>query len=195
MQLLTNEFYLQDDVTQVARQLLGKVLVTEMDGQRTSGIIVETEAYSFKERGCHAWNMRHTPRTSTMFATGGISYVYLCYGLHHLFNVVTNREGLPEAVLIRALQPLEGIEAMQIRRGGASPTALTNGPAKLSQALGIDRKCNALPLYSSELGIFHPSQTPIFSILSTPRIGIDYAGTDALLPWRYLIEGNPWVSK
>jgi DNA-3-methyladenine glycosylase len=194
---LTPAFFQQSDVTTIARQLLGKLLVSGVGGFFTSGIIVETEAYSFKERGCHAWNKRLTPRTKVMFGPGGTIYVYFCYGMHHLFNVVTNVDHEPEAVLIRALEPLEGLDTMRLRRGvHLSDFALTSGPAKLSQALGISLIHNQLSVIDSEVKILDSGVTiPNENVTVTPRIGIDYAGTDAQLPWRYLIRDNAWVSK
>ena len=109
---LSESFYQQSDVVKIARELLGKELFTKVEGKITSGIIVETEAYSWKEKGCHAFNNRKTNRNAVMFLPGGFSYVYLCYGIHNLFNVVTGGDGIPEAVLIRALQPVKGIPLM-----------------------------------------------------------------------------------
>src|SRR5690606_20568563 len=121
-------------VTAIARDLLGKALITRGKGKVASGTSVETEAYSWKERGCHAYNGRKTQRNAVMFDAGGKAYVYLCYGMHHLFNVVTNREGIAEAVLIRAVEPLEGVDFMRARRGDVPIYQLTSGPGKLTRA-------------------------------------------------------------
>ena len=195
---LTNEFYQRTNVVKIARELLGKALFTNIDGVVTGGIIVETEAYSWKEKGCHAYNARKTDRNAIMFEEGGHSYVYLCYGMHHLFNVVTNVKGVADAVLIRALEPLAGIPEMTLRRGKiANPYHLTSGPGKLTKALGIHRKLNAKSLIDNEVWIEElPGKSPIRTqIVASPRIGIDYAGEDAKLPWRFHLKDNRWVSK
>lgn len=180
----------------VAKDLLGKVLVTRVNKSLTSGIIVETEAYSFRERGCHAYDYLRTARTEIMFLPGGHAYVYLCYGIHQLFNVVTNKVDKPEAVLIRALQPMIGEEMMMKRMAVEKLTRITSGPGKLTKALGIDRKLNGNSLLNDEVWI-EDIGTKIVKkdIVATTRIGIDYAGEDAELPWRYYIKGNPWISK
>jgi DNA-3-methyladenine glycosylase len=194
---LTESFYERPDVVKIARDLLGKSLFTNIDGIVSGGIIVETEAYSWKERGCHAFMSRKTRRNEVMFSNGGFSYVYLCYGMHHLFNVVTNVEGVPEAVLIRALEPTHGVAEMSLRRGKlANPFHLTSGPGKLTKALGIDRNFNGKYLLSSEIWIeaLH-AKVSHSRIEASPRIGIDYAEEDALLPWRFTIRENPWISR
>lgn len=191
---LKSSFYLNQDVTAVARELLGKVMVTKTPRGRTAGIIVETEAYSYRERGCHAYQNRMTDRNRIMFAPGGVSYVYLIYGIHHMFNVVTNVEGLAEAVLIRALEPIEGIELMQSRMGASTPRRITSGPGKLAKALGIDREWNGKSLQSSELWIEDAGMGDV-PVTKSRRIGIDYAGRDASKLWRFSIKGNTWVSQ
>lgn len=193
---LRESFYQGNSVTKIARQLLGKGLFTRINGITTGGIIVETEAYSWKERGCHAYQNRMTARNEVMFDPGGVAYVYLCYGIHHLFNVVTNVGGKAEAVLIRALEPIEGIPEMLKRTGSSRPTRITSGPGKLTRALGIDRKhngtsLNSTKLWLTDLGINIRKK----DIEPSPRIGIDYAGSDALLHWRYTIAGSAWVTK
>lgn len=194
---LKEEFYQGKDVVKIARNLLGKGLFTNIDGVVTGGVIVETEAYSWKERGCHAYDARKTQRNAIMFEKGGFAYVYLCYGMHHLFNVVTNVAGTADAVLVRALEPLEGIEEMKLRRGVlANPSHLTSGPGKLSKALGIDRSFNAKSLLKNEIWLEDVGREVRKSEIKTgPRIGIDYAGEDAKLPWRFSIKNNPWVSR
>lgn len=193
---LPESFYERPDVTKIARELLGKSLFTNISGNVTGGIIVETEAYSWKERGCHAYQSRKTARNAVMFDQGGNSYVYLCYGIHYLFNVVTNQPGIPEAVLIRALEPTVGLDIMNERR--ASPRNqyhLTSGPGKLTRALGIDRNFNWKSLNGNEIWIEDTAlKVSPRNIESSPRIGIDYAGEDALLPWRFTIKDNPWIS-
>lgn len=160
-------------------------------------MIVETEAYSWKEKGCHAFGGRKTARNEIMFSDGGYAYVYLCYGMHNLFNVVTNTKGTAEAVLIRAVEPVAGLEEMKARRGELkNPYHITSGPGKLTKALGIDRTFNGKYLRDTEvwiedLGIIVKNK----DILASKRIGIDYAGEDANLPWRFTIKDNKWVSK
>ena len=194
---LGEDFYQRKDVVKIARELLGKGLFTRVDGIITGGIIVETEAYSWKEKGCHAFDAKKTPRNAIMFDRGGHVYVYLCYGMHHLFNVVTNTHGTADAVLIRAIEPTVGIDEMKLRRGNpASDLHLTSGPGKLTKALSIDRTFNGKFLTDNEVWI-EDLQHKIASrkIDATPRIGIDYAGEDAKLPWRFTIRNNEWISR
>jgi DNA-3-methyladenine glycosylase len=193
---LNVDFYQRGNVVKIARELLGKGLFTNVDGQITGGMIVETEAYSHRERGCHAYLKKKTARNQVMFQDGGISYVYLCYGMHYLFNVVTNQKETPDAVLVRAVEPLTGIDEMRLRRGQVKDLHLTSGPGKLSKALGIDRKLNGKSLLDDEVWIEDLGTKIVSSkIVASPRIGIDYAGEDALLPWRFTIRNNPWVSR
>src|SRR5687768_5694284 len=194
---LADSFYQRTNVVKIARELLGKVLFTNINGIVTGGIIVETEAYSWKEKGCHAYGAKKTNRNAVMFENGGYTYVYLCYGMHHLFNIVTNGRDVPEAVLIRAIEPVHGVDEMFLRRGMLKNNYhLTSGPGKLTKALGIDRKLNGKFLLDDEVWV-EDVGTKISNqkILATPRIGIDYAGEDALLPWRFIVKGNAWVSK
>jgi len=188
-------FYQHPNVTRVARALLGKTLFTRVDGQTTAGIIVEAEAYSHREQGCHAYNNRLTPRNKVMFREGGHSYVYLCYGIHHLFNVVTNRTGVGDAVLIRALEPLRGLDVMMDRMGATSPRRITSGPGKLAKAMGIDRNLNGVLLSGPEAWIEEGIKVRRGAIQADARIGIDYAGKDARLPWRFTIKGSEWLSR
>lgn len=194
---LDEAFYQRTDVVRVARELLGKVLVTNNCGQITSGMIVETEAYSWKERGCHAYQGRKTARNAVMFQPGGIAYVYLCYGMHNMVNVVTNKEGIAEAVLIRAVEPLAGIDIMKGRRktGPDALLGLTSGPGKLTAALGIDRSLNGKPLTGEVIWIERGEKISPRHIAVSTRIGIAYAGEDAKLPWRFYIRGHACVSK
>lgn len=195
MPQLRPEFYLRNSVTLIAKQLLGKLLVTNSNGQITSGIIVETEAYSYTEKGCHAYESKKTARNAIMFDAGGNAYVYLCYGMYNLFNVVTNRENKAEAVLVRALQPYQGGEIMKERMNADILKRITSGPGKLTKALGIDRSLNAASLSGKEIWIEEGIKIQPKSIVTTTRIGIDYAGSDALLPWRFYLKDNEWVSK
>jgi DNA-3-methyladenine glycosylase len=192
---LSESFYIRSNVTTIARQLLGKILVTKFEGEVTSGMIVETEAYSERERGSHA-HRGMTKRNEVMYHRGGKVYVYLCYGVHEMFNVVTNLERKADAILIRALEPLEGIETMLQRMNKSSPAKITSGPGKLTKALGIDRKLNGKELGTSKIWIEDRGvKIKSSDIVSSPRIGIDYAGEDALLPWRFTIRNNKWISK
>ncbi|MFN3840277.1 MAG: DNA-3-methyladenine glycosylase [Cyclobacteriaceae bacterium] len=193
---LPESFYKRNNVVAIARELLGKQLVTRIGKKLTSGLIVETEAYSWKERGCHAYKGRRTQRNEIMFASGGHAYVYLCYGVHNLFNVVTNQSGIADAVLIRAIEPLAGLPIMQQRRGfPVNPFHLTSGPGKLSVALGIDRAFNGKHLTGNDVWIEKGENIPQRMIEAGTRIGVEYAGKDAKLPWRFTIRGNPWISK
>jgi DNA-3-methyladenine glycosylase len=176
---------------------LGKVLVTEFGGRLTSGRIVEVEAYNgIVDRASHAWSGRRTKRTEVMFGSGGTAYVYLIYGIHSLFNVVTNRKEVPHAVLIRALDPLEGIPVMLKRTGKFKPDhTLTRGPGNLSKALGLHTSDTGTSLLGDVIWIGDDGwRAKRAQIVATPRIGVDYAGEDAALPYRFYIKGNPYVS-
>jgi DNA-3-methyladenine glycosylase len=193
---LEQSFYQRKDVTKIARDLLGKALFTRQGGKTTGGIIVETEAYSNVERGCHAYQNRMTARNEIMFGEGGHAYVYLCYGIHNLFNVVTNTEGEADAVLIRALEPIEGVATMKDRMKVMSESRITSGPGKLTKALGIDRSLNGQSLWSRHVWLGDLGEKIANDqVVRSPRIGIDYAGPDALLPWRFTLRNNKWVSK
>jgi len=186
--ILSKAFYQSEDVVNIARNLLGKTILTQWNGQETSGIICETEAYKGAEdKASHAWNNRRTQRTETMFEAGGIAYVYLCYGIHHLFNVVTGPEDVPHAVLIRAIQPVRGIEHMLLRRNmSVVRSNLCAGPGTLSKALGIEKKHNGLDLQKSKIQILDTGiEIPENEIQCNTRIGVEYAGADALYPWRF----------
>ncbi len=184
------DFYRQEDVIFLSQQLLGKRLTTFFDGHLTVGRIVETEAYKGPEdRACHAYNNRRTERTEVMFRAGGISYIYFCYGMHTLFNVVTGPQEIPHAILIRAIEPLEGMEWMLKRRNKKFfDKSLCYGPGTLSQALGIQRCHNGESLMGNRIWIEEDEQFTIGTITSTPRIGIAYAQEDALLPWRFVLH-------
>lgn len=186
--MLSREYYLQEDVVLIAKSLLGKVLCTHIDGYFTSGIISETEAYAgVDDRASHAFGNRRTKRTEIMYARGGCAYVYLCYGIHHLFNIITNRSDVPHAVLIRNIKPVEGFETMIKRRGGKIENILT-GPGTLSQAMGITTSLNGTDLCGNTIWIEEGKSIDDQSIEATPRIGVDYAGQNALLPYRFLFR-------
>ena len=197
MKIIPFSFFQRDAVQVIARDLLGKVLVTCFEGMKTSGRIVETEAYAgVTDRASHAFGGRLTERTRVMYAPGGLSYVYLCYGMHHLCNVVTNVVDVPHAVLIRALEPMDGVDVMQRRTGGRlRETQLCSGPGRLSKALGISTQHTGLPLSGDCFFIGDDGYVRDESvILATPRIGVDYAGDDAELPYRFILRGHPCVS-
>lgn len=198
MPKLPFSFYQLQDVNELAVRLLGKQLYTFIDGELTGGTIVETEAYNgIEDKASHAYGGRFTDRTKIMYEDGGASYVYLCYGIHHLFNVVTAPKGTPHAVLIRGLEPITGVNVMLRRRNmPAVKPNITAGPGALSKAMGIDKKLNAKDLCGEEIWI--EDQGVIINskdIVAAPRVGVDYAGDHALLPWRYYIKGNRIVSK
>lgn len=197
---LDRSFYLDADVVAIAQALLGKVLVTCFDGSLCAARIVETEAYRAPDdQASHAANNRRTARTETMFKPGGHAYVYLVYGLHHLFNVVTYREGAAHAVLVRAVEPLSGLSLMLERRGFTSvKTQLTAGPGVLSKAMGIFRQHDGTDLCAMDSPIWLADDGFRLSpqkIQTGTRVGVDYAGADALRPWRFSIRNNDWVSK
>lgn len=194
------DFYQSTDVLNISKALLGKVLVSNFAGQRCSGIIVETEAYRAPDdKACHAHLNRFTKRTSVMFKPGGHAYIYLCYGIHHLFNIVTAPEGVAHVVLIRAIEPLENVELMLKRRGKDQlRPQLTAGPGVMSKALGItkahtgtDMTMPDSPIWIEDHGIrILPEQ-----IIESPRVGIDYAEECALWDWRFRIRDNAYTSK
>lgn len=194
---LDAKFYTRKDVVKISKELLGKIIVTCMDGQLTAARITETEAYNgIADKASHAYNDLRTRRTEIMYATGGVAYVYLCYGIHHLFNVVTNIKDVPNAVLIRAAEPIKGIEIMLKRTNKKKPgTNLTSGPGNVSKALGIYTYHNGIDLNSDSFFIADDGyRVKKENIIATPRIGVDYAKEDALLPYRFIIKGNPFVS-
>ncbi len=197
---LSRSFFTRDDVLQVSRSLLGKYLVTDFGEGRTAGRIVEVEAYRAPEdKASHAYGNRRTERTRVMFSRGGHAYIYLCYGIHHLFNVVTAEEGVAHAVLIRALEPAENIELMMRRRRMARVEArLTAGPGVLSQALGITRKYTGTDMLNPESPVWIESRGETVEekdIIASPRIGVAYAEECADWEWRFYVRGNRWVSK
>ncbi|MCA6363272.1 MAG: DNA-3-methyladenine glycosylase [Bacteroidetes bacterium] len=190
---VAKNWYLRSDVVQLAQEVLGKRLLTTFNGQLTSGIITEAEAYAGEtDKASHAWNGRRTARTEPMYAEGGVAYVYLCYGIHHLFNIVTNVRGVPHAILIRGIQPEQGIETMQQRRKNYGPLhKLAAGPGTVSQALGIHTSHTGMSLRTGEIRLeetglrIAPAQ-----LIAGPRVGVDYAADHALLPWRFRIKGG-----
>lgn len=190
-------FYRQDDVVQIARELVGMKLCTKINGETTAAIITETEAYCGRsDKACHASGGTRTSRTETMYQAGGVAYVYLCYGIHHLFNIVTNVEGKADAVLIRAVKPIEGIEVILERRetDKISPL-LTAGPGRLTQALGITTSMDGTSLIKNSIWIEKSPHDEDIPLIATTRVGVDYAGEDAHLPWRFYAKESKWVSQ
>ncbi len=197
MQKLSTDFYERDDVAQIAKDLLGKYIITTFDQQTTVGRIVETEAYAgIIDKASHAYNNRRTARTEVMFGPAGFSYVYLCYGIHHLFNVVCNVKDNPDAVLIRGIEPVEGINIMLQRfRKDKTDSSIGRGPGNVSKALGISTQHTGLYLQSKKIWLAEDNASASFSILTSPRIGVDYAGEHAKWLYRFFIEEHPQVSK
>ncbi len=197
MNKLPLSYYLGKNVLKLASGLLGKLLVTEEGGVITSARIVETEAYAGVMDGAsHSFGARRTKRNEVMYGAGGFAYVYLCYGIHHLFNVVTNIEGIPHAILVRGGEPVEGVKEM-LRRTGKEKLdkTLTRGPGNLSKALGITTDDNGTSLLSGRIVIVDDGfRYSSGEIHTSPRIGVDYAGEDAKLPYRFYIKGNLFVS-
>ena len=193
---LPRTFYERQSLV-VARDLLGAKLVhDELGVGRLVGRIVETEAYRGPEdRASHAYNGRRTTRTETMYDCGGTAYVYFVYGMYHQFNVVTNVEDIPHAILVRAVEPVEGLDAMRRRRRGRSEYELTSGPGRLCLALGIDRKLDKADLLGDRVWIEEGVSISPRQISRGPRIGIDYAEEWIEKPWRFWVRDNPFVSR
>lgn len=196
---LPHEFYRRSDTLRVARELLGKRLVVPdaLTGERVSGLIVETEAYMGPlDKGAHSYNNRRTPRTEVMYRAGGAAYVYFIYGMYFQFNVVTNRAEVPHAVLVRAVEPEEGLDLMHQRRPGRKARELASGPGKLCLAFAIDRSYNGEDLTGQRIWIEDAGLTlPARRIATGPRIGIDYAEEFVDKPRRFWVKDNPNVSR
>ena len=195
MKKLGIEFYDRTDVLKIAKQLIGKILVTRFDGIVTSGRIVETEAYiGLTDKASHSYNGKRTVRNEHMYAPPGTGYVYICYGMHHLFNVVTNKKDIPDAVLIRAIEPLKGIPEMLSRTNKKKfDNTLTRGPGNVGKALGITKIHSGINLLGNKIFIADADSTGIL-IGSSRRIGVESSGDAALLPYRFFIIGNKFVS-
>jgi DNA-3-methyladenine glycosylase len=190
---LKPDFYLRENVLEIAPGLIGKFLVTNIGGEVTSGMIIEAEAYNgVIDKASHAYNGRRTKRNEIMYAEGGVTYVYLCYGIHHLFNVVTNKKDIPHAILIRGIIPADGVNKILKRRKQDTVTKKTaGGPGTLSTALGIRTAHSGVPLSGNLIWIEDRGVTfKKKEIITSPRIGVDYAGKDALLPYRYRLNDN-----
>jgi len=194
---VARSFYLQSDTLAIARKLLGKLLVVpDEQGNRVSGMIVETEAYLGEiDRAAHSYGGRRTPRNEVMYSAGGSVYVFFVYGMYYQANVVCGEQGTPHAILIRAVEPVDGIEIMRRRRGQMKDQNLTSGPGKLCISLAIDRTYNAQDLLGDTIWIEDYRSIKKSRIAIGKRIGIDYAGVDAAKPWRFWIDGNRFVSR
>jgi len=194
---LLKPFYTGDDVVLIAQALLGKKLLTQINGVITSGYITETEAYrGWGDKACHASMGKKTERNKIMYEDGGRAYVYLCYGIHHLFNIVTNSKDNADAVLIRAIEPAEGVAVMLKRRNMKEPKYnLTSGPGSLSKAMGISINHSGQALIGDTIWLEDDGRdVPTKQIIKSPRVGVAYAGADAKLPWRFRIKGSKWLS-
>ncbi|WKV11180.1 DNA-3-methyladenine glycosylase [Marivirga harenae] len=194
---LGRTFFTNPDVVGVAQALLGKVICSNIDGIYCEAMITETEAYSgLMDKACHAHLGKFTKRSSTMYQEGGTAYIYLCYGIHNLLNIVTNNAGKADAVLIRAIEPIRGTNIMMERRNTDKITPLAfSGPGKLCKALAIDKSYNGVDLVNNDDLFIAEGNNSIDKIVKTTRIGIDYAEEDALLPWRFYIYGNKFISQ
>ena len=195
---LPASYYHSRDVVALSRDLIGKYLYTCIDGIVTGGQITETEAYcGVTDKASHAYGSRNTPRTRTMFMQGGVAYVYLCYGIHEMFNIVTSVMGEPHAILIRAIEPTAGLELMMLRRKMAvlKPN-ITAGPGSVAKALGISRAINGYDLAGETIWVEDRGLAIMDDeIAAVSRVGVSYAAEDALLPYRFYIKGNKYVSK
>ena len=190
---ITSTFYTSNNILKTAKQLLGKILCTNINNKLTTGKIVEVEAYlGINDKACHSYNNKRTKRTAPMFEKGGIAYVYLCYGIHYLFNIVCNKKNIPDAILIRAIHPMHGVDIMCSRTNKKSEKRIGSGPGKLSKALGIDMTLNGKSIEGDNLWIENHSISG--DVVAKERIGVEYAGEDSKLLRRFYIKGSPFVS-
>lgn len=196
MKKLPIEFYDRKDVVQIAKDLLGKIIITNLNGLVTTGRIVETEAYiGLTDKASHSFGGKRTARNEHMYALPGTAYVYICYGMHHLFNVVTNKQNIPDAVLIRAVEPLQGIDIMLQRTGKIKlDNTLTKGPGNVGKAMGISKDHSGIHLSGNRIFITEDDWKMGNNIGVSKRIGVESAGLAALYPYRFFIEGNKYVS-
>jgi DNA-3-methyladenine glycosylase len=197
MKKLPLDFYNRKNVVNIARELLGKIVVTNFDNQITSGRIVETEAYvALTDKASHSFKGRRTARNEQMYSAPATAYVYICYGMHQMFNIVTNEKEIPDAVLIRAVEPLQGIDIMLQRTGKLKADyTLTKGPGNVGKALGINKQHSGLHLLHDEIYITDDEFFLEENVIGvSTRIGVESAGPDALLPYRFYMRGNKYVS-
>ena len=194
---LPPSFYTRTDVVQITRDLLGKIVVTNFDETITAGRIVEAEAYNGPhDKAAHSFGNRRTKRTEVMYKEGGAAYVYLCYGIHQMFNIVTNVQDVPNAILIRALEPMIGTDTMLKRCNKTiHGNDLTRGPGNVAKALGLHTSNTGMSLQSDELYVADDGlRYKESEIATTTRIGVDYAGDDALLPYRFIVKNSKYTS-
>lgn len=190
-------FYKRADVVLIARELLGKIIKTSFEGIITSGRIVETEAYvAHIDKASHSYKGRRTARNEHMYASPGTAYVYICYGMHQMFNIVTNEKEVPDAVLVRALEPVEGIETMLMRTGKVKfDYTLTKGPGNVGKAMGINKIHSGIFLLEDMITLYDDGYSLEPGMIgASKRIGVESAGADALLPYRFYVRANPFVS-
>lgn len=195
---LSLEFYRRDDTLKIASELLGKDLFTRIDEKICGGKIIETEAYCGPEdRGSHAFNDRRSPKNEMMYNSGGLVYMYICYGIHNMLNIVTGREGSSHAILIRAIEPHTGLDLMRERRNIFNKDQrLCQGPGALTEALGLTKKYNGFDILGDEIWISDSEQSiPNNQIMSSARIGMNFEGHYKYIPWRFYLKGNTFVSK
>jgi DNA-3-methyladenine glycosylase len=198
MKKLPLQFYEHADVVSIAKEMIGKIIVTRFNGEITSGRIVETEAYvAFTDKASHAYKAKRTARNEHMYGRAGTVYVYICYGIHQMLNIVTNEKEIPDAILIRAVEPLQGIDIMLKRTGkNKIDHTLTRGPGNVGKALGISKLHSGLHVADDEIYLADDGEFEIDAndIAKSKRIGVDYAGDDALRPYRFYLRGNKFVS-
>lgn len=197
MKKLPLSFYNRKNVLIIAREMLGKVVYTNIGGELTSGRIVETEAYAgIGDKASHAFGGRRGPKNEHMYHAAATAYIYVCYGVHQMLNIVTNEEGIPDAILIRAIEPIEGLDVMANRTNKMeSDPSITRGPGNVGKALGVHKRFSGIHLlddiiYLMDDGLIFPEGT----IGVSSRIGVESAGEDALLPYRFYVKGNRNVS-
>ena len=197
MSKITREFYLRENTLEIARELLGKLIVIPAaNGERISGMIVETEAYlGAIDKAAHSYGNRRTKRTETMYALGGTVYIFFIYGMYFQFNIVVGEIDSPHAILIRAVEPVEGIETMRMRRGQMKDKNLTSGPGKLCIAFDIDRSLNNADLLGEQMWLEDFKTFADSEVIAGKRVGIDYAEEFAEKPWRFWVKDNPYVSR
>lgn len=197
MKKLPLSFYQRKDVVKIAKELLGKIVVTNFDGNITSGKIVETEAYvGITDKASHSFAGKRTARNEHMYSSGGTAYIYICYGIHQMLNIVTNDKEIPDAILIRAIEPLQGIETMLARTGKMKDDkTLTRGPGNVGKALGIFKHHSGLFLLDEQIYLLDGGEKILQQNIGiSKRIGVESAGSDALLPYRFYVKGNEFVS-
>ena len=194
---LPKSFYQRDDTLAIARELIGKLLMTNIGGELTGGIIIETEAYQGPgDRGSHAFNNKRTPRNEVMYSEGGQVYMYICYGIHDMLNVVTGKAGTPHAILIRAIEPTVGLEIIKKRRNLYNqPYRLCQGPGSLAKALGLNKTHNQLDIEGDMVWIEDAGSFPEDQILATARVGMNFEGPYKIIPWRFILKDNKYVSR